>query len=1839
MVRGSGSESGDKESSKCTYDGTLKRWPPGKIKLKSALYKAGLWDVVEKGPSAAQTQPESIVPGYESTAPQGWYYAGRDNKVQGPCSAEELTRVFNNILQSEGRLEGESVYVHHADNTSGDWAPWSESVSRKVHVQSSIESNMRKFRTPQFPFGGGDDAAVRKLSFGQTDWRGGATSASPTPSSRDRELGQQRPCTAENDRTAFHIIVQAIDDSDGSIGESLLLTIANLFEDAESGHELFKYLETRANGSDQGGLVDADDIKRQIDEYKFCEGKPITVEEIALGAETFQRLWQRQPAARQGIGGDMFDKWATKLPEKPFHSNLLPIIKGMNIMSGGSVYAEFSKMSQSLRALYADYLKTNAPVKGVGPAAALVGGPPWAPGGGKGKGKGGGGGGGGKGKGYFPRGGFTCFRCWQENDHLSGQCSHAPGVCAACGMDSAKARMSCGGEQDPKKCIIKGYRPKTGLPHAYGERLKEWANNNNVNFVDSGVAAPARALSSLVAPPPSTVGPGDSASVAGGYQGGAQTALAASAGFDPNNTEWQIVNGMWVPKAGLMVAPAALLAFGGRPQLRGEIDCVVDGGCTAHGCVPNDAGLVNLRAPEIPGMYVGNNEWCAATATGDLRGFCVDSEGAAINFNRTRHVVPDMSWHLHGETPEFKEHGGVVRKGCEMVLALPGGSEILLLLGADDMLRIPIFTSADEARAAAQTIVRMHGAAQRVALDTYQRAAQGHAGTALVGVSINPAQADKYLKWYAIMGCQAPESLHFTLNNSKGHGNISLPHDAASHFGECDFSNAYKLIAQPHKATTTHATRFGERVLFDDLGPFPTPCPVTGARWVRKFTDEATNLYAAYPVVDYTSAEVVATVKMFMGDHAHLLPAGTTYNIMRTDGASILRATAVRDLFDAELITAEASMPRVPQQMGQNESAGRHVVRSSNAMRARASAAGQKCGPELAALAIEYACEVHNRTFTKTWRGMTCPLQLATGIQPDLSQLHVFGAPAWSRLTMQERPDKLHALGIKGMYVGLARGYKGAKILIRDAATLQQGKLGNKPAVHIHEYSKLGIDMKVDDAALYRLGRKLLPTVAASDAPPASYTRKAPEPDPEVDPPDPPREQALAPIGEPSDEGAAAADDRPISIPKFPKAWPRREWDGKRPDGAKWVTRQSSRVESALISHATESGFVSHKPSTDGMGAYFSTEETVTTVQLGDIPESEWYNDDMYALLHHDEYGQLRVVGPEVQRHPYLVRVDKPGVDIESVALMAKVGDDADGVHVFDGRSDISNEQDAEQWIKSRGAEVAQLKSIPTWKHVKLKVLKHLGIKPIRTMFVDKVKRTDQNKIEEFKSRGVACQFNAVAGKDFVDKFWHVARDSSINSILAKGTQPGVTLYQFDLPGFYLQSAPDDATFEHEKPPLLYISMLPGFAERDDDGDEAAGVLTASMYGTAVAGRAAGRKLSKDMQDETEGFGCMRGPYDRAVYRKVKGDNWLEIACIVDDMVVADYGGVLIEEFHEWLERRWGSGRKLVNNVAAKPIKFQPLTFCLGRSVRIDSGLGIVMVTGEQYINDMHKRYMCGPAADIVKTFKADVPCEEGIMKLSTVSERQSSEAASLTRSLVQSLAYGATKFKNEILFHVGRLQRFADNPCSDVYKYALQILKYCHKDRQFGVAWSRSSDDDGSMELKEVDDEIYVSVDSSWQVHDKATRSRSTTGMIFFWKNGPITVRSNGQKFQAITSTDAESHGIASAMYEGIVIRGHSKWSGVPFTKPTRLENDNSGGVMVARDAASMHHSRATAMRAVFCQECVELGMFDPVHVSAAAMTADVLTKWLSLNDFAKHRGKLTNRRAQYKMLEREKI
>ena len=51
MVRGSGRDPEDSEKAKSYYDGSVAKWPAGSMKLKSSLYKAGLWNVVKHGPT------------------------------------------------------------------------------------------------------------------------------------------------------------------------------------------------------------------------------------------------------------------------------------------------------------------------------------------------------------------------------------------------------------------------------------------------------------------------------------------------------------------------------------------------------------------------------------------------------------------------------------------------------------------------------------------------------------------------------------------------------------------------------------------------------------------------------------------------------------------------------------------------------------------------------------------------------------------------------------------------------------------------------------------------------------------------------------------------------------------------------------------------------------------------------------------------------------------------------------------------------------------------------------------------------------------------------------------------------------------------------------------------------------------------------------------------------------------------------------------------------------------------------------------------------------------------------------------------------------------------------------------------------------------------------------------------------------------------------------------------------------------------------------------------------------------------------------------------------------
>ena len=113
----------------------------------------------------------------------------------------------------------------------------------------------------------------------------------------------------------------------------------------------------------------------------------------------------------------------------------------------------------------------------------------------------------------------VCFRCWETGSHLSFECEKEPKICVRCGLDGGKG-PSCGGEYDPRKCMVKGYKPSRRVGENYLDKLRAAAERIGVKF---GVPETEKTDTETE-----------------------KRALIAKEITDPSATTYQFVNGEWV---------------------------------------------------------------------------------------------------------------------------------------------------------------------------------------------------------------------------------------------------------------------------------------------------------------------------------------------------------------------------------------------------------------------------------------------------------------------------------------------------------------------------------------------------------------------------------------------------------------------------------------------------------------------------------------------------------------------------------------------------------------------------------------------------------------------------------------------------------------------------------------------------------------------------------------------------------------------------------------------------------------------------------------------------------------------------------------------------------------------------------------------------------------------------------------------------------------------------------------------------------------------------------------------------------------------------------------------
>jgi len=472
-----GSDDNPKVSGKPDYDGSLKQWRSVKISLRSYLHVKQKLQVVQHGVSNKatankETHTTSQLSNFETPATR------LAPLITSSIKAHKASIQWYIYVQDTSIFIGDTDLQPSAGRALG---PYTATQVKDMIENGSIDANEASFyresglpRTLKTwkPF----SALAREL-FRDT------TEMGDDDDSRRGDLPKDIEGRTENDDVdAYHLILGCINIK-GDTGSALVQQIDEKFGEAQSGHELFAWLDARSKASIDSkdeGLMNANDARDEVDKFKLPEGE-LTKEVLIVQGGAFKTLYHKQPEKRWGLPSDCFDAWMEKLPDEPFE-DLLDRVKSTNqLLAGENVLDDFDKANKMLCSAYSHWCRKNSLVQikhetvgemekrgeMVQPRAALLSQGPnsrndktgddaWK----------------------------TCFRCWKQGDHLTYECTKPAKMCVTCGLDASKTRVSCGGEYEPLCCMVKGYVPKCRVPVSFMDKLRYAAIKNNVKFHD-----------------------------------------------------------------------------------------------------------------------------------------------------------------------------------------------------------------------------------------------------------------------------------------------------------------------------------------------------------------------------------------------------------------------------------------------------------------------------------------------------------------------------------------------------------------------------------------------------------------------------------------------------------------------------------------------------------------------------------------------------------------------------------------------------------------------------------------------------------------------------------------------------------------------------------------------------------------------------------------------------------------------------------------------------------------------------------------------------------------------------------------------------------------------------------------------------------------------------------------------------------------------------------------------------------------------------------------------------------------------------------------------------------
>ncbi|CAH9097660.1 unnamed protein product [Cuscuta europaea] len=252
-----------------------------------------------------------------------------------------------------------------------------------------------------------------------------------------------------------------------------------------------------------------------------------------------------------------------------------------------------------------------------------------------------------------------------------------------------------------------------------------------------------------------------------------------------------------------------------------------------------------------------------------------------------------------------------------------------------------------------------------------------------------------------------------------------------------------------------------------------------------------------------------------------------------------------------------------------------------------------------------------------------------------------------------------------------------------------------------------------------------------------------------------------------------------------------------------------------------------------------------------------------------------------------------------------------------------------------------------------------------------------------------------------------------------------------------------------------------------------------------------------------------------------------------------------------------------------------------------------------------------GYAKKILENIKMDdcnpinTPVDCGV-KLSKFGDEEKVEPT-IFKSLVGSLRY-LTCTRPDILYGVGFISRYMEDPRTSHWKAAKRIFRYIKGTLNFGLFYNSCKD------FKLVG---YSDSDWAGDVDDH----KSTTGFVFLLDNTAFTWSSKKQPIVTLSTCEAEYVAGYSCVCHAIWLRNLFKEIGMPQKEATEIYVDNKSAIALGKNPVFHDRSKHIDTRYHYIRECIERKEVEVKYARSHDQIADIFTKPLKHEDFRRLR------------------